>query len=75
MIKELDEIALTIDLPDHHLKAGDIATVVDVTIDGQEVTLEFFTFDGHTLVVVPVPISSVRPIIGSHEIASARVIE
>jgi Domain of unknown function (DUF4926) len=75
MIKELDEVALTIDLPDYHLAAGDVGIVVDITSDGQQVTLEFFAFDGHTIAVVPMPMTSIRPIIGSREIASARLID
>jgi hypothetical protein len=74
MIHELDQVALTIDLPDHHLKAGDVGTVVDITPNGRQYTLEFFTFDGETIAVVPVAASQVRQI-SSREIANARVIE
>jgi len=73
MIHELDQVALTIDLPDYHLKAGDVGTVVDVTQNGKQYTLEFFNFDGATIAVVPVNSTQVRRI-GSREIAHARVI-
>lgn len=71
MIHELDRIALTVDLPVYNLRAGDMGTVVDITSDGAEYTIEFFTLDGQTFAVVPVLPSQVRPI-GSGEIAHAR---
>jgi len=74
MIRELERVALAIDLPDYHLRAGDLGTVVDITSDGQEVTIEFFTLDGETIAVVPVTASQIKRV-GSREIAHARVIE
>ena len=74
MIHELDQVALTVDLLDYHLKTGDVGTVVDITPNGKQVTLEFFNFDGETIAVVPVSASQVRQI-GSREVAHARVIE
>ena len=74
MILELERVALAIDLPEYHLQAGDLGTVVDITGDGQEVTIEFFTLDGETLAVVHVAASQVKRV-GSREIAHARVIE
>ena len=74
MIRELERVALTIDLPEHHLQAGDLGTVVDITSDGQEVTIEFFTLDGETIAVVPVSVDQIKRV-GSREIAHARVIE
>ncbi|MFN8448988.1 MAG: DUF4926 domain-containing protein [Anaerolineae bacterium] len=74
MIHELDQVALTVDLPDQRLKSGDVGTVVDITPNGKQVTLEFFNFDGETIAVVPVSASQVRRI-GSREVAHARVIE
>jgi hypothetical protein len=74
MIHELDQVALTIDLPDYHLKTGDVGTVVDITPNGKQVTLEFFNFDGETIAVIPVADSHVRRI-GSREVAHARVLE
>ena len=61
-------------MPQYHLKAGDMGTVVDITGDAQEYTLEFFTLDGATYAVVPVPVSQIRRA-GSREIAHARAVE
>ncbi len=74
MIQEFDQVALTVDLPKFHLKAGDVGTVVDITPNGKQYTLEFFNFDGDTIAVVPVAPSQVRPI-GSKEITHARVMD
>ncbi len=74
MIHELDQVAFTADLPEHHLKVGDVGTVVDITPNGKQYTLEFFNFDGETVAVIPVAPSQVRQI-GSREITHARVIE
>ena len=74
MIEEFDQVALTVDLPDFHLKAGDMATVVDITPNGKQYTLEFFNFDGDTIAVVPVSPSQVWQI-GSKEITHTRVMD
>ena len=74
MIQELERVALAVDVPDYHLKAGDMGTVVDITSDGQEFTVEFFTLDGETFAVVPVLASQIRRV-GSREIAHARMVE
>ncbi len=71
MIRELERVALTIDLGTYQLKAGDIGTVVDITSDGQEYTIEFLTLDGETYAVVPVEAAHIRRI-GGQEIAHAR---
>jgi hypothetical protein len=74
MIRELERMALTVDLPEYHLKAGDMGTVVDITSDDLEYTIEFFTLDGETFAVVPVQASQIRRV-GSREIAHARMME
>lgn len=74
MIHELDQVALTVDLPNYHLKTGDVGTVVDITPNGQQYTLEFFSFDGATLAVVPVAPTQVRSV-GEREVTHARVLE
>ena len=62
MLKEFERAALTVDLPEFDLVAGDVGTVVDVTNNHKQVTLEFFNFAGKTVAVVPVKIDSVRPL-------------
>jgi len=51
MIKELDTVILTEDLPEHALKRGDIGTVVLVH-DPTGYEVEFMTLDGETLAIV-----------------------
>jgi Domain of unknown function (DUF4926) len=62
MIEEFKQVALTVDLPAFGFEAGDVATVVDITPNGEQVTLEFFDFMGQTIDVVPVKIDQVRPL-------------
>ena len=70
MIRELNTVVLTIDLPEHRLRKGDIGTVVLVHGDrGYE--LEFVALDGETLAVASLDRAQVRPI-GKGEIAHAR---
>jgi len=74
MIKELDSVVLTTDLPEHGLKQGDIGTIVLVHRGGEGDEVEFMTLDGETLAVVTLLPSQVRPI-GYGEIANARAVE
>jgi hypothetical protein len=74
MIKEFDQVALTVDLPEHHLKTGDVGVVVDITPNGKQYTLEFFNFNGDTIAVVPVMPVQVRRV-GSNEITHTRILE
>ena len=72
MLKELETVVLTEDLPDHGLKAGDLGTVVLVHgLAGYEV--EFTTLDGETLAVVSVFPHQARPV-ARREIAQARTV-
>ena len=74
MIKELDVVALAVDLPDYGLVAGDMGTVVYVTQNGLGINVEFFTLDGETYDVVPMNMSDVRAV-GHDEISHARSIK
>jgi len=47
---------------------------MDITSDGEEYTLEFFTLDGETYAVVPVMREHIRQI-GQGEVAHARPVE
>jgi len=72
MIKELDSVVLTVDLPEHGLKKGDVGTVV-LLHDSRGYEVEFMTLGGSTLVVVSLSSTQVRPV-GSREIAQARAL-
>lgn len=74
MIRELDSVVLAADLPEHGLKQGDIGTVVLVHRGGEGYEVEFITLDGHTVAVVSLSGTQVRPI-GHSEIAHARPVE
>lgn len=74
MIRELDRVVLTIDLPAHGLKPGDIGTVVLVHRGSTGFEVEFMTLDGETLAVVSLDAAQLRPI-GHREIAHVRPLE
>lgn len=74
MIRELDSVVLTVDLPEYGLQRGDIGTVVLVHGGGEGYEVEFVTLDGETVAVTSLPALQVRPITG-REIAHARLVE
>jgi len=69
------EVALTPDLPEYQLRAGDIATLVDFVSHpsgGEEgCLLEVFNAVGESLTVIAVPISTVE-VLGLDEILTVR---
>ncbi|MBL8867551.1 MAG: DUF4926 domain-containing protein [Gemmataceae bacterium] len=70
MLDELTVVALTEDLPDLGLLAGDLGTIVLVHTDrGYEV--EFLTLSGETVAVTSLESRQVRPV-GKREVAQAR---
>jgi hypothetical protein len=71
MIRELDEVVLTCDLPEHKLTAGDIGTVVLVHGNGRGYEVEFMTLDGETIGVSTLRAHQVRQA-HADEIAHAR---
>jgi hypothetical protein len=71
MIKELDRVILSTNLPDHDLKNGDIGTVGLVHDHGKGFEVEFVSLDGETVAVVSLFNHQVRPI-RPREIAQAR---
>jgi hypothetical protein len=73
-IQEFEQVVLTADLPRFHLKVGDVGTVVDISPNGQQVTLEFFNFRGDTVAVIPVSASQIRSL-GEREITHARMLD
>jgi Domain of unknown function (DUF4926) len=58
------EVALVRDVPEHHLRAGDIATLIDFIshpTGGEEgYVLEVFNAVGESIAVVAVPVSAVE---------------
>jgi len=62
MIKEHERVALTVDLPDYHLKVGDVGVIVMIHGNHEGYELEIFSADGHTLDVVTVESDQVRPV-------------
>ena len=62
MVKEHTRVALTVDLPEYQLKAGDVGVVVMIHGDHEGYELEIFSADGHTLDVVTVDANQVRPV-------------
>lgn len=57
------EAVLTEDIPEHHLRAGDVGTIVERhLVPGMEVgySLEFFDMMGRTIAVATVPESMLR---------------
>ena len=73
MIRELDSVVLTCDLPDYGLKRGDVGTVV-LEHPGGGYEVEFITLDGETVAVVSLRRGQLRPI-GPREIAHARPVQ
>jgi hypothetical protein len=70
MIRQLDTVVLTTDLPAHGLERGDVGTIVLLHKAGGY-KVEFMTLDGETIAVVSLAAEKVRPI-GRREIAHAR---
>ena len=62
MIAELDCVALTVDLPEHSLTAGDVGAVVHAHKGGRAYEVEFVTFDGRTVAVVKLSAAQIRPL-------------
>jgi hypothetical protein len=73
VIRELDEVVLTCDLPKQKLAAGDIGTVVLVHGEGRGYEVEFMTLDGETIAVSTLRADQVRQA-HADEIAHARPI-
>lgn len=71
-------IALSKDIPEHHLKRGDIATLIEYVPHpkGAEegCILEIFNALGNSIAVVTVPISAIEPL-RADEIMSVRQLE
>jgi hypothetical protein len=73
MIRELDRVVLTEDLPEHNLKVGDIGTVVLTHQRSHGYEVEFVTLTGDPVAVVSLAAEQLRTI-GRREIPHARAI-
>lgn len=60
MIKELDTVVLSQDLPEYGLKQGDIGAVVHSYKEGKAFEVEFITGKGDTVAVVTLNSEDVR---------------
>jgi hypothetical protein len=61
MIKELEAIVLSRDLPEYGLNRGDIGAVVHCYAEGKAYEVEFVTGEGQTIAVVTLEAKDVRP--------------
>ena len=62
MIKELDPVALTCDLPEHALTRGDVGTAVLVHGQDDAFEVEFVDYDGQTIALLTLERHQVRPL-------------
>ena len=74
MIKELDTIVLTRDIPEHGLKSGDIGAVVHLYENDKTYEIEFLTGHGDTVAVVTLKADDVR-LMQDKEILHARKLQ
>ena len=65
MLEEHDRVALTGDVADPGLKAGDVGTIVHVHRSGEAFEVEFPTLNGRTAALATVQSSQVRPVTGA----------
>lgn len=70
-MQELERVALTQDLPEHGLSAGDVGMIVHIYGDHKGYEVEFVTFSGDPAMLVSVYPYQIRPL-ENDEIASAR---
>ncbi len=71
-------VTVTRDFPEQHLKAGDVATLVECVEHpqgGEEgAVLEIFNALGETISIAAVPVSAIEPVQARH-VPSVRLIE
>ncbi len=71
MLKAHDTVALTRDIPEQGLKAGDLGAIVHVYTDGQAFEVEFVSLTGQTLALATLPTDAIRQV-RDREIAHVR---
>ena len=76
-VSRFQRVALTRDVPEHRLRAGDIASVVDfVPHPGGGETgcvIEVFNAVGESIAVVAVPLSAIEPLAADEVLAIRRL--
>ena len=72
-IKEYERVVLTTDLPQYRLLAGDIGVVVMIHGDHEGYEVELLSADGHTLDVITVEASQIRPV-NARDVIHARAL-
>jgi Domain of unknown function (DUF4926) len=72
VIEAMGTVVLTDDLPEYHLQAGDVGTVILVHRHGGY-EVKFATLDGETVAEVTLSPDQVRPV-GHREIAHVRMV-
>ena len=71
MIRELETVVLTHDVPERGLEKGDVGAVVHRYVDKGAYEVEFITAEGKTVAVLTLTEADIRPM-GSGEILHAR---
>lgn len=71
MIRELETVVLTRDVPERGLEKGDVGAVVHRYVDKGAYEVEFVTAEGRTVAVLTLTEADIRPM-GSGEILHAR---
>jgi len=61
MIRDLDTVVLTHNMPDHGLEEGDVGAVVHIYRKNEAYEVEFVTAAGKTIAVVTVGNDDIRP--------------
>ena len=74
MITELDIVILKVNLPEHHLVAGDSGNIVHVNKKNKSYQVEFIATDGSTIALVELLHSQLRLSSSGKEIFSVREI-
>ncbi|MBM4273818.1 MAG: DUF4926 domain-containing protein [Deltaproteobacteria bacterium] len=74
MFQELDIVVLKRDIPEYHLKEGDIGAVVHCYRDRETFEVEFVTGQGETVALLTLSPESIRPVMG-REILHVRGLE
>jgi hypothetical protein len=72
-IQEFQDVALTVDIPEHGLKAGDLGTVVDISESRTTYAVEFVSLDKKLIAVLPLLEQEIRQLEPA-EIAHARTV-